>query len=70
MTLLRTLSRRFDDFLICCHRSQLIRLVFLQQWLDDGGKIALHDVRQLVQRKVYAVIGYPSLREIVSPDSF
>src|SRR5690606_581193 len=57
--MLRRRSRSLDD---AC---QLFCLKFLLQRPYDRVQVAAHDMRQLVQRQVDAVIGNPPLREVV-----
>lgn len=38
--------------------------------VDHLVQIALHDLIQLIERQVDAMIGHSALREIVSPDTF
>ena len=41
-----------------------------QKRVDDLTQITFHDLVELVQSKVDAMIGHPPLRKIVSTDSF
>src|SRR5467141_3824630 len=50
-------------------RGELLGLVLCEQGLRQLGKIAVHDVVDLVEGKTDAVVGDPSLREIISADA-
>src|SRR5437899_3083328 len=50
-------------------RGELLGLVLCEQRLRQLGKIAVHDVVDLVEGKTDAVVGDPSLREIISADA-
>src|SRR5690606_36223633 len=50
-------------------RCQLVRLVLVHQRIDDFIEFALHNLFELVERQVDAVIGDAALREIVGADA-
>src|SRR5258708_7770360 len=50
-------------------RSELLCLVLGEQRLRQLGKIAVHDVVDLVEGETDAVVGDPSLRKIISADA-
>src|SRR6266581_290834 len=50
-------------------RGELLGLVFCEQRLRQLGKIAVHDVVDLVEGETDAVVGDPSLRKIIGADS-
>src|SRR6266852_2368562 len=50
-------------------RGELLGLVLCEQRLRQLGKIAVHDVVDLVEGETDAVVGDPSLREIISADA-
>src|SRR3972149_2340662 len=50
-------------------RGELLGLVLGGKRAGQLGKVAIHDVLDLVQREVDAVIGHASLREIVGADA-
>ena len=49
---------------------ELVRLVLVDQWVDDHVQRPLHDLFQPVQGQADAVVGDPALREIIRPDAF
>src|SRR6266853_6562428 len=64
----RPCSRR-DRSTLFGERGELLGLVLGEQRLRQLGKIAVHDVVDLVESETDAVIGDPSLRKIVSADA-
>ena len=48
---------------------ELLGLVFVLQRVHELGQLALHDVAELVQRQVDAVIGDARLRKVVGADA-
>src|ERR1700704_2068666 len=50
-------------------RGELLGLVLGEQRLRKLGKIAVHDVVDLVESETDAVVGNPSLRKIISADA-
>src|SRR5258706_15693899 len=50
-------------------RGELLGLVLGEQRLRELGQIAVHDVVDLVESETDAVVGDPSLREIISADA-
>src|SRR5688572_2913395 len=59
-------SRRAPLFFL----GELFGLVLVLQGIHELVELALHDVGQLVQREVDAVVGDAALREIVRADAF
>src|SRR5438445_7008812 len=51
-------------------RGELLGLVLCEQRLRQLGKVAVHDVVDLVKGETDAVVGDPSLRKIVGADAF
>src|SRR5690606_4521948 len=49
---------------------QLFGLVLLLQCADQLLQSSVHDLGQLVEREIDAMVGDPALREIVSADAF
>src|SRR5262247_2334453 len=53
-----------------CLRGQELRLVFGHERIDDlAQRLALDDLRQLVEGEIDAVVAHASLREIVGADA-
>src|SRR5579864_9656477 len=53
-----------------CFLLQLLRLVVGDESINDGLKLAVHHVAQLVQGQPDAVVGHTVLRKIVGADLF
>gem|GEM_PF-6636923 len=51
-------------------RGQLFSLVFVDQGLDDGVQVSLHETFQLVQGEVDTVIGDAPLGKVIGANAF
>src|SRR5690606_19147778 len=63
-------ERRVATASVVTQRSQLLGLMLGTQCADQFVEVAFHDLTQLVQGEIDAVIGDPPLREVVGANAF